>query len=586
MGPSAENGNEKKRYRLLARNMVLAILVVAVTPLVLTGGIILTQFSKAYQNKVNEHMSELVQKHSQNIDRFLTDRLADIRVLARSHTPEELSSNQTLAHYLSLLREEYGGVFVDLGLVDATGVQVAYAGPFNLFQANYADAGWFKSTLHSEHHISDVFTGLRGSPHFIVAVKQVSLGRAWILRATIDFEYFNSMVKNIRLGHTGFAFILNQLGEFQTNTSTEIMRSGHSFLDYLHGNLKGVTVGRVQLIRESGREWIVAASRLKNGAWVLYLEQEWNDAFSELLRARLMTLLAFFVGTLLIFIVALVLSRRMVNRIALANSEKAVMNEKFIEAGRLASIGELAAGIAHEINNPVAIMVEEAGWIQDLLEDDDPATEDTLVEIRQSAHQIRNQGDRCKEITHKLLSFARKTDPLITEVDLNRAIEDTVSLLKQKTRYANVHIETDLYEDLPQVHGSPSELQQVMVNLVNNAVDAIGAGGGTITLSTRMENGGVIMRARDDGPGIPEPLLGRVFDPFFTTKPVGQGTGLGLSICFGIISKLGGDISVSSQVGFGTEFTIRLPMAESSAGSEESGPAEEAGDSPRPDAPM
>jgi two-component system NtrC family sensor kinase len=236
------------------------------------------------------------------------------------------------------------------------------------------------------------------------------------------------------------------------------------------------------------------------------------------------------------------------------------MSDKVVEAGRLASIGELAAGIAHEINNPVAIMVEEAGWIQDLLDEDQCRSAENLAEIERAVKQIRTQGGRCKEITHKLLSFARKTDPAEREIVLNELVGEVMGLLSQKTRYANVELKADLAAGLPAISASPSEMQQVLLNLLNNAVDAMGPEGGIITVDTRLgDQGRVELVVADTGMGIAESNLERIFDPFYTTKPVGQGTGLGLSIVYGIVKKLGGDISVRSRKGEGTTFSVFLP---------------------------
>lgn len=558
-----------KYYRLLSRNVIIVIVGVSLTPLFLTGAIILNRFSAAYHQKVVEHLNELVQKHSQNIDGFLTDRLGDIRVLSRSYNLDDLgdlsfeSSNSSfLSGKLKLLREEYGGVYVDLGLVDAKGIQVAYAGPFNLSQANYSEAQWFKRTMKSgEHYISDVFTGLRGTPHFIIAVKQSRNNNDWILRATIDFEKFNSLVKNFRIGKTGFAFIINRLGEFQTKTDFPVSLDQRPYVDVLKGTLDPGKAGAVELIQGADRPVIVALASLKGGEWILCCQQDAEDAFAYLYTAQRLAWTVMLVGGLLIMGVAVFLTRRIVRRIAQADREKTVMNDQVIETGRLASIGELAAGIAHEINNPVAIMVEEAGWIEDLLEDEDVTTAENMAELRRALSQIRTQGRRCKEITHKLLSFARKTDPRIAEVNINDLVREIVDLLQQKSRYANVKIIPQLQVDLPAVACSPSELQQVLLNLLNNAVDAIDSGGGIVTVSTSRQDGNVVLTVADDGPGIPEANLGRIFDPFFTTKPVGQGTGLGLSICYGIVSKLGGEITVQSQLGVGTIFQVRIPSA-------------------------
>ncbi|MGQ9656034.1 MAG: sensor histidine kinase, partial [Thermodesulfobacteriota bacterium] len=189
-------------------------------------------------------------------------------------------------------------------------------------------------------------------------------------------------------------------------------------------------------ITESGRRLIYVTTPMKNGDWILVYQQDASDAFSDLYSARRLALLIFMVGGLGIVFMALVLSRRVVSRIARADLEKEMMNEQVIEAGKLASVGELAAGIAHEINNPVAIMVEEAGWIEDLLDEGEMSQSENLAEFRRAVNQIKTQGKRCKEITHKLLSFARKTDPKAKEIQLNDLVEEMVGLSEQRARFS------------------------------------------------------------------------------------------------------------------------------------------------------
>ncbi len=239
------------------------------------------------------------------------------------------------------------------------------------------------------------------------------------------------------------------------------------------------------------------------------------------------------------------------------------MKEQEIEAGKLTSVGELASGIAHEINNPIAIMVEEAGWLSDLLNDEDLANPQNLEEFRRALNQIKAQGGRCKDITHKLLFFAKKTDSRVREVLINDIIEEIVSISEERTKDSKVKIVTHLDPELPKVAASPSEMQQVLLNLINNAIDAIGTGGGSIEITSRLDGEHVIIDVADTGQGIPNELMNRIFDPFFTTKPVGKGTGLGLSICYGIIKKMGGDITLNSSVGIGTTFHVHLPAPKS-----------------------
>jgi two-component system NtrC family sensor kinase len=272
------------------------------------------------------------------------------------------------------------------------------------------------------------------------------------------------------------------------------------------------------------------------------------------------------IGLFGITVMAFTLSKTVVKRVAKSDSEKQLMSKKVIESGKLASVGELAAGIAHEINNPVAIMVEEAGWMEDLMEDIALEESENKTEFARAIKQIQTQGRRCKEITHKLLSFARKTDTTVEEVNLNELLEDLVALSSQRAKYSMVEIQTDFQQNLSSLQVSTSELQQVFFNLINNAIDAMDNDGGTLTISSRQRANDLVIAVSDTGKGIPEANLDRIFDPFFTTKAVGKGTGLGLSICYGIIEKMGGRLEVKSTVGKGTTFLISIPLQSDAAG--------------------
>ncbi len=482
-----------------------------------------------------------------------------------------------LEQALANLQSIYGSVFVDLGVVNEQGVQVAYAGPFKLERADYSKAAWFNDAVQSDYYISDVFLGLRKQPHFIVAAKQEFGGKKWIVRGTIDFLAFNTLVESVSIGKTGSAFILNRAGEFQTNPNPARLVYKDFFLGLL-SERKGeqspqeIEVSSSNAIIKARSKTVAGQARyadqdivylmcpLKSGEWILAYQQEASDAYSDLFQARILTFGISAIGGLGIVIMALLFSRRMVSYIEKTDREKEMLNERVIEAGKLASVGELAAGIAHEINNPIAIMVEEAGWMGDLLSEEGFWESRNVEEFTSSLQQIRTQGERCKEITHKLLSFARRTDPRMKLMQVNELVEELISISEQRSRFANVKVIKNLAPDLPDICASPSEIQQVILNLINNAIDAIGTAGGTVEITTRVDDNRVVIDVADTGHGIPQSVMARIFDPFFTTKPVGKGTGLGLSICYGIIKKMGGDITVNSAVGIGTAFHVFLPL--------------------------
>ncbi len=548
-------------YRSLTRKMILTIIIVSFTPLMLVGSIILYRFHVSYHEKVEAHLQELVLKHKQTIDNFLKEKLGDIRFLAETFCFDELKDASFLQDRLDLLQQSFGPVFVDLGVVTSRGLQVAYAGPFRLEEALYFEADWFKKAMKTQYFISDVFLGLRGLPHFIVAVRDNWMGEPWILRATIDFVAFNNFVQNIRIGETGFAYILNREGKFQTKPFFDIPPINEPYRDFL--KIKEDDPRKVHIVErkdDSGKKIVYVASFLKDGDWLLVYQQNHRDAYLDFYKAIIVAVMIMLFGAFGIVFAALFLSKRMVHRISMADQEKEMMNKQIIETGKLASVGELAAGIAHEINNPVAIMVEEAGWIGDLLEEEEFRESENLNEFERALKQIKTQGQRCKEITHKLLSFARKTDSRVQETHINELIRELVALSEQRAKYGKITIHTDLQKDLPITYLAQSEMQQVLLNLINNAIDAMGNKGGILNITTQLEDNIVVIKVADNGSGIPEANLSRIFEPFFTTKPVGKGTGLGLSICYGIIQKMGGQIEVESVIDSGTTFYIRLPV--------------------------
>jgi len=550
-------------YRPLRRNIILIIIFVSFIPLIIVSSGILFQMHTIYREKVRIHLETLVKKHKQNIDHFLVERQDNISFLVDEYTYEHLSNSANLAALLHKLQGTYGNVFSDIGVVRADGEQVSYAGPYLLESAQYNDAEWFQAAFQVETYTSDVFLGLRGFPHFIVTARQFENGQPWILRATVDFLAFNDVVENIQLGQTGFAYIINQTGALQTRTAGRTVLASSTYQELFKDSDRLSADDILSGTRQdsSGSELIYVAGMLKDNQWALILQQDKRDAYQDLNRTRNIAILVFGLGGIAIITMALVLSRGMITRIASADEEKEIMSQQIIESGHLASLGELAAGIAHEINNPVAIMVEEAGWIEDLLEDEQLAESENLEEFKRALAQIRKQGIRARDITHKLLSFARRSDSRVDQVDVNDLIKEVVSLSAQQAKYNNVEIDTRLFDNLPAIRVSQTELQQVLFNLINNAIDALDKQGGTIEVKTWPSNHGEVhFHVRDDGPGIPEANLHRIFEPFFTTKPVGKGTGLGLSICYGIINKMGGDIVVSSKVGEGTCFEVRLPV--------------------------
>lgn len=233
-------------------------------------------------------------------------------------------------------------------------------------------------------------------------------------------------------------------------------------------------------------------------------------------------------------------------------NEKKQMERQIAHADKMAALGELSAGVAHEINNPLGIIL---GYTQLLLGQDTGEHQEDLKIIEK---HVKN----CKTVVSDLLSFSRKGASNVETIDVNQMVDNVVKFLSNHSDFRNIDMIAQLEKQIPlTVTGNEQELSQVLVNLLINACHAC-EGNGTVRVTTRQGPEQVVwIRVEDDGKGVPRKNLTKIFDPFFTTKPVGQGTGLGLSVGYGIIKRHHGDISVSSKVGAGSMFTISLPAA-------------------------
>jgi two-component system NtrC family sensor kinase len=227
------------------------------------------------------------------------------------------------------------------------------------------------------------------------------------------------------------------------------------------------------------------------------------------------------------------------------------IHEQLFRSEKLASLGKLAAGVAHEINNPLTGVLTNASLLLEDLEDGDPRREDVQV--------IVSETIRCREIVKRLLDFARQTKPQKKVTNINTLINNIILLVRNQTSFRNIEIEKNLEENIPEVMADIDQIQQVFINLIINASEAM-TKGGKLEIETKQDSSGdyIVVTFKDNGPGIPEHARAKIFDPFFTTKE--QGTGLGLSISHGIIERHGGKILLDSKPGEGTTFTIFIPI--------------------------
>lgn len=262
-------------------------------------------------------------------------------------------------------------------------------------------------------------------------------------------------------------------------------------------------------------------------------------------------------------------ARRSAAALRLARADACELSEQLLQSQKMAALGELASGIAHEINNPLAIITQEVELLEMALAQADAAAQDACqagqtaqtavaAEVRDGIGEIARQVGRCSDITHKMLNFARKVAPICQPADVNRLVEDMVGLVEREAVRQDTRI-VRMYGDLPRVTTDPPLLRQVVLNLMNNAMQALERGGMIFVTTRSPEEGVVAIEIRDTGPGIQAEHMDKIFNPFFTTKAPGTGTGLGLAISQRIVNGLGGTLTAQSVPGEGAVFVVRIP---------------------------
>lgn len=591
---------QQRKLKRAGRAILITMIIVPFIPFISAIGVSFHYFTSAVESGTHGSLYRIVSDHGNMIDTFLMERKSDLRLVSAMVGIEKMTRNGQIHEMLTHLKDR-SPAFVDLGIFDDQGLHVSYAGPYDLKGKRYQDEGWFKAVMAKGEYVSDVFLGYRNAPHFVIAVCLESEKRRWILRATIDTLFFDRLVSGVRIGKSGEAYVLNHQGIAQTGR-----RSGEVPMMSMDPGFKNYVSDRTKKSIFMEKEYLHAITSVNKGAWFLVVRQEKRDALSAFYSALYVSVAITLVGGAVIVGLAFTLRGRILHWIERLIHEKESLGSQLIRASQLAEIGEMAAGFAHEINNPLQIIKGEHSLLEMLLREmatesrmekkDERAVGSSHVgssdihfskeewntfvgDTKESLDQIRLQIDRCSEITSAVLKFGRKTETRLQSLSPSDIIPEMLKMVRNKAAVHGVEIHCDIPKNASAFMGDASQFQQVMLNLFNNALDAVvsrhGASGGRLVIQVMGENEkamadkavqilankGVLIRVSDNGMGIRPEHIDKIFSPFFTTKAVGKGSGLGLSVCYGIVESFGGTMSVESRLGEGTTFTIALPTA-------------------------
>lgn len=533
-------------FRRLFNSIVVALLAASFIPLIVIGGGMYYHTLSILEQKTLAALDAEISEHREAIDQFLTERTMDLKLLSSNLGFDYLTAPGNLKKAFDTLRKELP-CFSDMGVIDDQGRHRAYTGPYDLLSKNYKDTPWFKAIQQREVYVSDVFMGFRNDPHFIIAVKQMTSEGFWILRATVDTAYFEGLVAEVLSKRDGDAYIVNGDGIFQTAPRWGGKIMGQSEVKYIEP-FKGVRP------EERGGK-IVMMAWLEKVPWLCVAEFKREDIYSPLRHVRNVGIFVFVLGAMLIVLTVILTTNYLFSRLETKRRNIRFLDHQLQHSSRMASSMKLASGFVREVNETLSNIDLVLSLVDDVAQGDLSA-EESRTEVRESLKQIRSELVRARRATDQFLKSTRSSLPVIREVRVQDLLDEIVEFLDRELRFNRITVRREYQEPLPPVQSDPAQLRQIFQNLIVNAVTAIGKDG-VITLTAQGVEERVTIRVGDTGPGIPDWKLHKIFDPLFTIKP--DGTGLGLSIGAGILKKLGGKISVKSEMGKGSVFTVEIP---------------------------
>jgi len=544
-----------ERYRRFRRTLFLVMAATFLIPLIMTTWLSYYE----YRSLMMTNLRWNAETAKRTIETFLSELQTVLVYTSNGHTFEELLEQERLKKLYHRLKLNYPGV-VDLGIIDDKGIQQAYAGPYDLVGKDYSERECFKLVTATKTFIGRVEMGYRRVPHFCIAVSSINpdTGQSWVFRTSIDVTTLDKYIEKTGTGALSDIFLVSWKGEPRLQSTSRFYGPPLSPYPFeLPGNRHGVTITEETNVKKD--IVLTAVSYIEGTPWALVLLKQgylYGKDWS-FFKARLFFIVL--ISTVLALMVIFSITNMFVGRIREADEKRESMLAEIEHTSKLASIGRLAAGIAHEINNPLAIISAKTGLITDLLEiSEDFKYKDKIAsEIQGTSNAV----ERCKVITHRLLGFARRMDVSLEPININSLMREVLSFLDQEALYRGINVDMKFGENLPVIESDRGQLQQIFLNLVNNAIDAIDKDG-RVTITTKLKDQYFIqIDVADNGKGIPQDIISHIFEPFFTTKDTGEkkGTGLGLFITYGLVKKLNGHISVRSNEGVGTTFTVILP---------------------------
>ncbi len=528
---------------------------VALVPLIIwaLAGYRLTM--ETIETELVQRTSQLISNSWQSVSLFLTERRSVLDFIAHDHTLETLKDSARLAGILDNLNKRFGG-FIDLGVIDSNGKQINHSGSHQMEGLDYNQQPWYREVLNHGVYISDLVTGYRNEPHLDFAVKRnLPNGSFFVLRAALKPEQLRESIAQIEVGEKGDLFIINHEGMLQTPSryyGPILSKLPLAVPEYAP---KGKVFERINANRE---RIVIGYAYIPETPYILMMLKQEGEINQPWYKTSWAFTAILATSVIMILLVTLGVATHLVNQIHEADQERVDTLHQVEYTNKMVSLGRLASGVAHEINNPLAIINQKAGHIKDIFTLTATYAKDPkLIDLVDS---VISTVQRCAEVTRALLNFARHLNLSVQTINLKEIIDEVKNVLTKAAEFRSISVDVKVSEKLPPFESDRGKLEQIFFNLFNNAIGNM-SDGGHLEIAARREGAKFISIAfSDNSRGIPEADLKHIFEPFFYLKTGEGGTGLGLSVTYALVQEIKGTISVQSQLGKGTRFNIRIPL--------------------------
>ena len=530
-------------YRKVWKKVVVILVVSAFLPLALIGGGMYFYLARTIKHKTMEALQTEAVSHKKDIDSFLTERIMDLKLVSQNNSLEKMISPGMVEQVLASFQNELP-YFQDLGIIGPDGGHLAYTGPYDLGTKNYKDTFWFKAVMAQGVYVSDVFTGFRNDPHFIIAVRRNEGKSAWILRATVMSGLFDNIVTGVAGNRKGDAYLINSKGDFQTNPRKGgklMMKSQVSPPD----RFKGVQV-------EKQGATLTLTTWLETVPWLSVVTIDKRDIFEDSRKVRNISLFVVLLGGFLMILAILLTTDSLVSMLEEKRKNKRRLDSRLRRTAFLASSMKLSKGVFSDLNDILSNIHVTATLMK---EQADPAN---FGETDLMAEQIFSESIRGKNLIDSIIRFTIAKDPIILDVNIHMVLNRIIGFLKTPLIEKNIGVTTDFQDGLPSVRSDVTALRQVFLNLLLNASAVVGANG-SIYVSTSIKENFVTVLVSDDGPCLGNADKERIFDLHHLTRRGDWGFGLAISRF--IMERIGGKMSVQNREEQGVVFEVRVPQA-------------------------